>query len=183
MKINTLKIAGSALVETTPFRDHRGVFARFFCDEELGAIVGERRIVQANYSLTVAKGAIRGLHYQRAPTAEMKLVRCIRGRIWDVVVDLRQNSPTFCQWLSVELDPETANMVVVPEGCAHGFQALEPNSEIIYLVTAPYTKEAEYGVRFDDPTLQISWPLPVGDISQRDREHPLLNEAFTGLIV
>ena len=129
MHIQQTVIEGVMVVETTPFVDQRGAFLRLFCERELSAILGERRIVQINYSRTEAVGTIRGLHYQRPPHAEMKLVRCLRGRVWDVALDLRQGSPTFLHWHAEELTPDNAQMLVIPEGCAHGFQALEAGME------------------------------------------------------
>jgi dTDP-4-dehydrorhamnose 3,5-epimerase len=119
-------------------------------------------------------GAIRGLHYQAAPYSEAKLVRCLRGRVWDVAVDLRPNSPTYGQWHGVELSPEQANALLVPEGCAHGFQVVQEQSELLYLHSGTWVPEAETGVRWDDPRLKISWPLPVADLSDRDQALPFL---------
>lgn len=181
MKIRRTAIDGVAVVETTPFIDRRGRFARLFCERELSALLGERHIVQANYSRTEAKGAIRGLHYQRPPHAEMKLVRCLRGRVWDVALDLREGSATFLDWHAEELTPENALMLVVPEGCAHGFQVLEPGSDLLYLHTAPYEPAAEGGVRADDPRLKIDWPLAITDLSPRDRALPRLSADFAGI--
>lgn len=181
MRIVPASIPGVAVVETDPFVDHRGAFARLFCEHELASVVGPRRIVQINHSRTHAVGAVRGLHFQRAPRAEMKLVRCLHGRVWDVAVDLRAGSPTFLRWHAEELTPRTARMLVVPEGCAHGFQVLDADSELLYLHTAAYDPAAEGGVACTDPRLAIDWPLPVGDLSERDRRHPHLAEDFTGL--
>ena len=111
----------------------------------------------------------------------MKLVRCLKGRVWDVAVDLRGGSPTFLQWHAEELSPENARMMVIPEGCAHGFQVLESDSELLYLHTAIYAPESEGGVPYDDPCLSISWPLPVADLSERDRRHPPINPEFIGI--
>lgn len=181
MKVLHTAIAGVDIVETTPFVDHRGAFARLFCTRELSTILGARGIVQINCSRTKAVGAIRGLHYQYPPYAEMKLVRCLRGRVLDIALDLRKDSPTFLSWHAEELTPENARMLVVPEGCAHGFQVLEANSEILYLVTEAYTPAMEAGVRFDDPAFAISWPLPVTDLSEKDRSYPFLSSAFSGV--
>ena len=123
------------------------------------------------------------MHFQCGRAAEMKLVRCLRGRVLDVAVDLRAGSPTFLQWVAVELAAETAEMVVIPEGFAHGFQVLEPNSELLYLHTQFYAADSEGGVRHDDPRLGIVWPLPVTDLSARDRSHALLSDDFQGLIL
>ena len=123
---------------------------------------------------------MRGLHYQRSPHAETKLVRCLRGRIWDVALDLRKDSPTFLRWHAEVLQPEVDSMLVIPEGCAHGFQVLEADSEILYLHTAAYAKEFEGGVRYDEPRAAIQWPLSISQISARDAAHPRLNADFFG---
>jgi len=181
MKIEHTAIDGISVATTTPFADHRGAFTRFFCAEELAPLLEDRQIVQINHSRTTALGAIRGLHYQKAPHAEMKFVRCLKGRVLDVAVDLRQGSKTFLQHHAEELTPGNARMLVIPEGCAHGFQVLEKDSELLYLHTAFYNKDAEGGLRFDDPALGIHWPLPVRDLSARDQNHPLLPPDFKGL--
>lgn len=181
MKVNFTGIDGVAVVETTPYADHRGAFARFYCERELGAVIGGRRIVQVNHSRTAAVGAIRGMHFQHPPYAEMKLVRCLKGRVWDVAVDLRAGSPTFLKWHGEELTPENARMLVIPEGCAHGFQALAPDTELLYLHTAFYTPQAEGGVRHDDALLGITWPLAVTELSQRDAGHPAIDPGFSGI--
>jgi dTDP-4-dehydrorhamnose 3,5-epimerase len=123
------------------------------------------------------------MHYQNQPHAEMKLITCLHGAVWDVTVDLRSDSPTFLQWFAVELSSENSRLLVIPEGCAHGFQVLRPQSELLYFHTAPYTPEAEGGVRHDDPVLGIRWPLPVSEVSQRDRAHRLIDSKFTGVVV
>lgn len=181
MNVIPTPVAGVVVVETSLIRDHRGSFARLFCAEHLQAVIGARRIMQINQSRTRARGAVRGLHFQSAPHAEMKLVRCIRGRVWDVAVDLRAGSPTFRRWHAEELSADNARMLVVPEGCAHGFQVLEADSELLYLHTACYRPEAEGGVQPTDPGLAVAWPLPVADLSARDRAHPLLAAEFAGI--
>jgi dTDP-4-dehydrorhamnose 3,5-epimerase len=183
MSVGTTRIAGVKVVQTTPFNDHRGAFQRLYCDRDLSAVVGERQVVQINHSRTAEVGALRGMHFQAAPHAEMKFVRCLRGRVWDVAVDLRAGSPTFLQWHAEELSPDNARMMVIPEGCAHGFQSLEPHSELLYLHTAHYAPSAEGGVRHDDPALGIAWPLPITDVSERDQRHPLISSDFRGLIL
>jgi dTDP-4-dehydrorhamnose 3,5-epimerase len=152
-----------------------------FCAEELGEILAGRRVVQINHSLTRQLGAVRGLHFQHPPHAEMKLIRCVRGRVWDVAVDLRAGSPTFLKWHAEELSPANARMMVLPEGCAHGFQVLEPDAELLYLHSAAYNQRAEGGVCHDDGRVAIDWPLPVVDLSARDRNHPPLAREFRGL--
>lgn len=166
------------VVEVKPFVDSRGAFSRFYCERELAPHIGNRRIVQVNHSRTVSAGAIRGMHFQRPPHAEMKLVRCLKGRVWDVAVDLRAGSPSFLHWHAEELTPGNARMLVIPEGCAHGFQVLEPESELLYFHTDFYAPDAEGGVRHDDPQLAITWPLPVTDISSRDKAYPLVGPDF-----
>ncbi len=183
MKLIETTIVGVFVAETQAFQDHRGAFARLFCGRELDKAIGGRHIEQINHSRTAAVGAVRGLHFQHAPHAEMKLVRCLRGRVWDVAVDLRAGSATFLQWHAQELSAANALMLVIPEGCAHGFQVLEPDSELLYLHTAGYTPSAEGSVRFDDPAVSVTWPLPATDLSERDKKHPLLNKNFQGITV
>jgi dTDP-4-dehydrorhamnose 3,5-epimerase len=174
-------VLGAFVASSRPFSDHRGRFARLFDRSILSSIHADRPIVQINHSLTIAVGAVRGMHFQRAPRLEAKWVRCIRGRVFDVAVDLRCGSPTFLQHVSVELSAEVANAFFIPEGCAHGFQVLEPGSELLYLHTQSYEPSTEGGLRWDDPLLAIDWPLPATDISQRDQSHPLLTPDFEGL--
>lgn len=181
MILHSTKISGLCTADAQPVSDHRGAFARWFCQAELADVIGSRSIVQINHSRTVRVGAVRGLHFQHPPHAEMKVIRCLRGRVFDVAVDLRQNSPTFLQWHAEELSGENQRMIVIPEGFAHGFQVLEPDSELLYLHTATYQKNSEGAVRYDDPMIGIHWPLAITDISDRDRRHPLLNESFHGV--
>lgn len=183
MKVLPTELHGVFVAETSPIVDHRGAFTRLFCEHELGEVILRRRIVQINQSKTVAVGAVRGLHYQRPPHTEMKLVRCLRGRVWDVAADLRAGSPTFLKWHAEELTAGNARMLVIPEGCAHGFQVLESGSELLYLHTAFYDPAAEDGVRCDDTRLAIRWPLPLGDWSQRDRNLPMVDADFRGLAI
>lgn len=183
MNIRKTCIAGAFVVDGKPYTDHRGGFSRFFCERSLADVLVDRRIAQINHSRTSAVGAVRGLHFQYAPNAEMKLVRCIRGRVWDVVVDLRAGSSSFLRWHAEELSPEASRMLVIPEGCAHGFQVLEAESELLYLHTAFYAPASEGALRYDDPRLGIHWPLPVTDLSERDKNHALLSNDFAGLDV
>jgi dTDP-4-dehydrorhamnose 3,5-epimerase len=183
VKTNPTSIAGVVVVNIERYTDKRGAFSRLFCSEELGEIVNSRRIVQINHSRTLTIGAVRGLHYQKPPHAEMKLVHCLKGRVWDVAVDLRAGSSTLLHWHAEELSAENARMLVIPEGCAHGFQVLEEGSELLYLHTAFYTPASEGGIQPTDPKLAIGWPLPVQDLSDRDCTHPLLITGFPGLAV
>lgn len=180
MKITLTKISGVKIVDTIPFVDPRGFFARLFCNLELKEIVGEKKIEQINISLTSQIGAIRGLHFQHVPHEEIKLIRCLKGRVWDVVVDLRKNSPTFLKWHAEELSEQNMRMIVVPEGCAHGFQVLEENSELLYLHTEFYSPESYGRVSFNDPLFKISWPLNPTEMSVPDREQPFLPPNFLG---
>ena len=174
-------IAGVMVAQTSRMSDYRGAFSRLFCEQELQPVLADRHIVQINHSCTARVGALRGMHFQYAPNAEMKMVRCLKGRVWDVAVDLRKNSPTFLDWHAVELSAENAEMMMIPEGCAHGFQVLEANSELLYLHTAAYVPTSEGGVRYDDPRLAIEWPLAITEISERDKAHPLLNADYCGV--
>jgi len=183
MNLRPTPIAGLMVAETTRICDHRGAFARLFCEQELAEAMGERHIVQINHSRTSQVGAVRGMHFQHAPVAEMKLVRCLKGRVFDVAVDLRRDSESFLKWYAVELSADNNLMMVIPEGFAHGFQVLEPESELLYLHTAFYTPELEGGVRFNDPGLAISWPLEVTDVSDRDSNHPLIGNDFSGVVL
>ena len=174
-------LKGSYVIELNSFTDDRGWFARTYCKNEFAAIGHTAEWVQMNHSFTKDKGAIRGMHYQLPPFSEIKMVRCIAGAVNDVIIDLRKNSPTFLQWFAVELSAQNKKMLYIPEGFAHGFQTLQNDCELIYHHSQFYTPGAEGGIQFDDPKLNISWPLPVTNISERDNRHPLLDENFKGL--
>ena len=186
MTLKPTPLEGVIVAESERRFDARGSFARLFSEDELRTTLGSRDIVQINHSLTRQRGSIRGLHYQNKPFAEMKLVRCLHGHVWDVAIDLRAGSPTFLQSYAIELTPENTRMLIVPEGCAHGFQALAPDSELLYLHTAPYCAEAEAGIAWDDARLRIAWPLAVpdgdGGLSERDRGLPGIGSDFAGLL-
>lgn len=181
MKVISTSIPDLMIVENTSYIDERGVFSRFYCECELTPVIGSRRIMQINYSRTATIGAIRGLHFQQPPHAEMKLVRCLKGKVWDVAVDLRESSSTFLQWHSEELTPANSRMMVIPEGFAHGFQALEPESELLYLHTQLYVSASERGLSHLDPRLKIDWPLAVTDLSLRDASHEYIEHNFQGI--
>jgi dTDP-4-dehydrorhamnose 3,5-epimerase len=183
MKIHPTPIPNLVVAESKAFKDERGAFARLFCEQELSSVIGQRKIVQINHSCTEAVGAVRGLHFQHAPNAEMKLVRCLKGKVWDVAVDLRPHSPSYKRWYAQELSPQNAHMMVIPEGFAHGFQVLEAGSELLYLHTAFYKPESEGGVRYDDPALGITWPLPFTDISARDSSRAYIDTSFRGIVL
>jgi len=172
MRFIETPIAGAWLVEPEPRGDERGFFSRLWCREELAAHGLNGNFVQCNNSFSRSRGTLRGLHYQAPPHAEAKLVGCIRGRIFDVIVDLRGDSPTSRNWFGRELTQDNRLMIYVPEGCAHGYLTLEDASEVIYPVTAAYHGELERGLRWDDPVIGIEWPIPPSVVSQKDREWP-----------
>ena len=174
-------IAGVSLVTTDRRGDARGGFARWFCDQDLQAEFQGAAIRQINQSHTLHRGSIRGMHFQYPPFAEKKLIRCLTGKIFDVVVDLRQDSPTFLAWRGFELEAGDDRALLIPEGCAHGFQTLSDDVQLLYLHTALYTPEAEGALRYDDPRIGITWPLPPQHLSPRDLQHPLLQADFSGI--
>jgi len=183
MKVDHLPLEGAAEIHCDPIVDHRGWFNRWYCQEELNSVTQNEQIVQINSSLTLKKGAIRGLHFQFSPKMEAKIVRCIQGSIFDVIVDLRCSSETKGKWHSIILDSKQQNLLYIPKGFAHGFQTLENDSQILYLHTEFHSPDAESGFRYDSPTLGIQWPLPVTELSSRDQELPLLNPEFGGIDV
>ncbi|SRR5713226_370295 len=172
MRFTETKIKGAFLADLERREDTRGFFARSWCTREFLANGLDATVAQINVGFTAMKAGVRGMHYQVSPHEEAKTVRCTRGSVFDVVVDLRANSPTFKQWDAFELSEENHRMLYIPKGCAHGYQALENATEIEYLTTAFHAPESAYGVRFDDPAFAINWPLPVGLISGADRAWP-----------
>jgi len=181
MTFTPTALEGSYVVGLTPHSDERGWFTRWYCKDEFARIGHNKEWLQMNHSFTVEKGALRGMHFQVPPYREIKLVRCIAGSVYDVIIDLRRDSAGFLKWFGVELSARNRNMLYIPEGFAHGFQALEENSELIYLHTEFYVKGAEGGLRYNDPALNIQWPLPVTVVSERDAGHPFLTENFKGI--
>ena len=174
-------IEGLTLVERQIARDHRGFFSRFFCAQELAVIGFQLPVAQMNQTLTARKGAVRGLHFQHPPHAEDKFVSCLRGGIFDVAVDLRRGSPSFLQWHGEILSASNARSLLIPQGFAHGFQALTDDCELLYLHSRAYSVEAEGALNVGDSTIGIAWPLPFTDISARDAKHPPLSHDFTGI--
>jgi dTDP-4-dehydrorhamnose 3,5-epimerase len=172
MRFHKTKLSGVFEIHIDRKPDERGFFARTWCQKEFEAHGLNSRLVQCSVSFSAQKGTLRGIHYQVAPYAETKVVRCTGGSIYDVVVDLRVQSPTFKDWIAVVLTAESRNMVYVPEGCAHGFLTLEDESEVFYQMSEFYNAESARGVRWDDPAFQIAWPEPVEMISERDRTYP-----------
>jgi dTDP-4-dehydrorhamnose 3,5-epimerase len=172
MTFHKTTLPGVLEVRLEPHIDERGFFARTWCRDEFEAHGLDSRLVQCSLSFSTRRGTLRGMHYQAAPFMETKLIRCTRGAIYDVVVDLRPQSPTFTQWVAVVLSAENRNMIYVPEQCAHGFLTLEENSEVLYQMSEVYHAESAAGVRWDDPAFGISWPEKVEVISERDRCYP-----------
>jgi len=174
-------IPGAFEVRHGIHRDSRGSFRRVFCDREFVEAGLPSRFVQTNHSVTLGAGSLRGLHFQYPPESEDKFVSCTVGRAFDVALDLRKGSPTFGRWASVEIDDATS--FFIPKGCAHGFQTLTGEVHLVYMATSHYARDAESGVRFDDPIAAIDWPLPIANVSDRDRTFEYLSEAFEGLDV
>jgi dTDP-4-dehydrorhamnose 3,5-epimerase len=167
-------IEGACLIELEPREDERGLFARIWCRKEFEAHGLEPALAQCSISRNPRAGTLRGLHFQRAPYAEAKLVRCVGGAIFDVIVDLRPESPTYTGWIGATLDAENGSALYVPKGCAHGFQTLQDQTDVLYLISEPYAPEASTGVRWDDPVFGIRWPeAKVRTISDRDRTWPV----------
>lgn len=176
MKFIPLSMAGAWLIEAEPRRDDRGHFARAWCHEEFLAQSLCTHFVQANFGFSFQRGTLRGLHYQREPFAEVKVVRCTRGAVYDVLVDLRPESPTFGRWHAEELTPDNGKALYIPAGFAHGYQTLTDNAEIFYQTSHVYVPAAATGVLWNDASLGIDWPLPVTSISAADQNWPSLAE-------
>jgi dTDP-4-dehydrorhamnose 3,5-epimerase len=174
-------LAGSYVIDLEPRSDERGWFARYYCKEEFQKIGHTKEWVQMNHSVTNKKGSIRGMHFQVHPYKEIKMLRCIAGSVYDVIIDLRKDSDTFLKWTGVELSATNKKMLYIPEGFAHGFQCLEDNCELTYHHSEFYQPGAEAGIRYNDPLINIEWPLPLTIISPRDGEHHFLNENFKGI--
>jgi dTDP-4-dehydrorhamnose 3,5-epimerase len=181
MKFIPQPLAGVYLVELRLLTDDRGGFARTFCKREFEQIGHKKEFVQLNQSWNTKKGTVRGMHYQVPPFSEIKLIRCIKGAVLDVVVDIRKDSPTFLQHLAVELSEDNKTMIYLPEGFAHGFQTLTDRAELIYHHTEYFTPEADAGLNFNDPLLKINWPLPVSVISEKDKTNKYIDPTFKGI--
>lgn len=181
MKILDTPFAGLHEIRTTSNGDARGRFTRLFCEQELASLRPKLHFTQINLSETRERGTLRGMHYQMPPAAEAKLIHCLRGRVFDVAVDVRAGSPTFLQWHAVELAEDGDNAVFIPEGFAHGFQTLTDDAHLLYMHTAPWTPACEAGLRHDDPRLAIAWPLPATGLSERDRSYAPIDDAFQGV--
>ena len=180
--ISDLPLPGLKLIQRRPLGDARGFLARLFCAEELAPAGWTSAIAQINHTHTARSGTVRGMHYQKPPYAEMKLVSCLQGKIWDVAVDLRQSSSTFLHWHAEVLSADNHRALLIPEGFAHGFQTLSDDVHLLYCHSEAYHLESERGLNVLDPRLGIDWPLPITELSERDRNHPLVKATFTGLI-
>jgi len=182
-KITEITIPGLKVIQRNPVGDDRGYLERLFCFKELEPIIGSRSIQQINHTLTAKTGTVRGLHYQNPPHSEMKLVSCLRGEVFDVAVDLRKGSSTFLKWHAVILSETNRRTFAIPEGFAHGFQALTDNCELLYFHTAAYEPSSEAGLNALDPRLAIEWPQPVTERSARDKQHQLVTPDFLGVVI
>ncbi len=172
MKINKTKIKGVYIIDLEPRVDSRGYFTRVFAKEILGKHGIAYDIVHINRSLTRARGTIRGIHYQKKPFQEDKIIQCLKGRVFDVAVDLRPSSKTFGKWISIELSGDNQKMFLIPKGCGHAFQALEKDCIIEYLVSQYYAPDHEQGIKYDDPYFKIKWPLKKAILSEKDQNWP-----------
>lgn len=181
MKFTQMQLPGVFTIALQPFTDHRGSFARTFCMKEFAVHELETLFVQMNHSKTHRKGTIRGMHYQRPPHTEVKLVRCIRGKVLDVVIDLRRQSTTFGQYLAIELSEANELTLYIPRGFAHGFQTLTDDVELLYQHSAYYHPEAELGIHYADPRFNINWPIPISTVSEKDKILTFMDDAFDGI--
>lgn len=178
MQFNKLPLQGAYLITLDPIGDERGFFSRLFCSQDFEDLGLESKIFQVNDSYSSSKGTLRGMHYQLTPKQETKLVRCILGEIYDVILDIRPSSPTFGKWFGAELTAENRQMMYVPKGFAHGFLTLTDKSEVIYFVSEEYSTEHERGIRWDDQAFSIKWPFTPLVVSDKDRKHPDFNTAY-----
>lgn len=168
------------IIEPDTFYDERGAFSRVFCENELHTIF-DLQIKQVNHSITKQKGTVRGLHFQYEPNSEIKMVKCIKGSIYDIVVDIRKNSPTFLKTFTIELSEKNQKMIYIPKGFAHGFQTLEDDTQLLYFHSSIYAPLNEDALNIKDPLLDIKWPLNIINLSKRDESHPFLTEEFKGI--
>jgi len=175
MYFKELRLSGAFEIELTPMSDNRGLFERLYCKEEFNKIGLTKEIVQINRSVNLFKGAFRGLHFQKPPYSEIKIVTCIKGAVSDFIVDLRKESATFLQWLEINLNEENNKAIYIPEGFAHGFQTLKNSTELLYFHTQLYKPEYESGINYNDPLLKLNLPLKISEISERDKIRPFLS--------
>jgi len=176
-------IEGVYVAQLSPFTDERGSFVRMFCEEEFKTIGLDKGIVQVNHSVNSNKGTFRGFHYQKPPFSETKIIRCIRGEVLDMVIDIRKKSPTFLKSFAINLSSENNKMIVVPDGMAHGFITLDDNTELVYFHTAFYKPGCEGAIRYDDPALDVKLPFKPIVISEKDKSYPLIDINNFGLVI
>ena len=181
MKFQETKLKGNYLISLNKHKDERGFLNRIFCQKTLRPLLKEKTISQINHTLTKKVGSVRGLHFQYPPHAEIKIVSCVKGKIWDVAVDLRKKSPTFLHYHAEILSEDNLKSFFIPEGFAHGFQTLTPNCEILYFHTADYNASFEGAINANDPLISIQWPQSITRISERDSNHPILSKDFLGI--
>ena len=181
MRFLETSLPGVTIVEPEPFADERGLFARTFCAEEFAAHDLIPVVAQASICQNRLRGTVRGMHYQAPPATEAKLVRCLRGAVLDIAIDVRPGSPTYLRHVAVELTAANRRALYVPEGFAHGYQVLEDDTELLYQMSTPYSPGHEGGLRYDDPALGVAWPLPVALVSEKDKAWPLLEPALPGV--
>lgn len=181
MIFNPTPLHGAYTIDLEKRGDDRGFFARVFCEKEFGDHRLANHFVQVNNSLSSKKGTLRGMHYQLPPFAEVKVLRCLKGALYDVIVDLRPDSPTFKKWFGAELTAENRRMMYVPQGFAHGLLTLTDETEVLYFVSAFYSPDRERGLRYNDPAIGIVWPIEPVEVSQKDRNWPDIKESFHGL--
>lgn len=183
LAISDLSLAGLKRVERQRLGDARGFLSRLFCADELAAAGWVKPIAQVNQTVTAKRGTVRGLHFQHPPHAEMKLVSCLSGKVWDVVVDVRAGSKTFLRWHAERLSADNGYALLIPEGFAHGLQTLTDDVELLYCHSAAYDEHAQAGLNPNDTRLAIEWPLPIAELSARDAEHPMLTDQFAGVVL
>lgn len=182
-EILSTPLRGVHTIQRKPIGDSRGFLERIFCASELEPLIGGRNIVQINHTLTTKRGTVRGMHFQHPPHAEIKLVSCLRGEVFDVALDLRDGSPTFLKWHAEVLSATNFKSLLIPEGVAHGFQALTEDCEMLYLHTVPFQRGSEAGLHPADQKLGIQWPLEITELSPRDGGHPMVSGGFRGVRV
>jgi len=181
MKFQETKLKGCYLIDFDKNEDHRGSLNRIFCQKTLSPLLKNKSIRQINRTFTRKEGAVRGLHFQNPPFAEIKIVSCTKGEVWDVAIDLRKGSPTFLHYCTVNLSENNPQCFFIPEGFAHGFQTLTPNCEMLYFHTEDYNIDAEGAINSADPLISIKWPKFITEKSERDSNHPMLDKNFSGI--
>lgn len=182
LNITALELQGAYIITPNSYEDERGSFSRVFCQEEMADFCHDD-FVQVNHSITRRKGAVRGMHFQYPPDSEVKMIKCIKGSVLDLIIDIREGSPTFLKSHAEVLSAENMKMIYIPKGFAHGFQTLEDNVELLYFHSSVYSPDNEGALNIKDPRLNITWPLEITDISQRDEMHSFIDNDFKGINV